>query len=164
MSALSDLLNQAIAAKFPDSSNRDLAKRAGVSRGTVDNYRNGVVVKPTEDVLQAFHALLGVPIQDLRLAAGLPRGEAEPYKAPAEANLLDDRQRNALDELIRSIVATRGQQRHDVEATQESGTSGTEDKDQKTELPDEDQVAVGRIRATNKKVRRNTASDEAEGA
>lgn len=111
MSALSDLLNQAIEARFPDSSNRYLAKRAGISRGTVDNYRNGVVVKPTEEVLQAFHALLGVPIQDLRVAAGLPRGEAEPYEAPAEANLLDDRQRNAVDELIRSIVATRGQQR-----------------------------------------------------
>lgn len=170
MSALSDLLNQAIKDRFPEGpSNRQVARMAGISRGTVDNYLNGVVVRPTESVLQAFHTLLAIPIQDLRAVAGLPRGEAEPYAPPAEANLLTRRQRETLDAFIRAVVDERGETYVDQHnfthpPAEESGTQGSEDEDQKTGLSDEDQAAVDRIRATNKKVRRNTASDEAEGA
>ena len=131
MSALSELLNKAIAEQYGDKSNRDLAKLAGISRGSVDNYRNGAVLRPTDDVLQAFHRLLAIPIQELRLAAGLPRGEAEPYAPPSEANLLDGRQRRAIDELIRSIVITDGVAY--VGSTAEQGASSAPGEGQKTE-------------------------------
>lgn len=109
MTALSELLNRAFAEKFPDASNRKIADEAGVSRGTIDNYRNGNhPAVPSDEVLTAFHKLLKIPLGDLREAAGLPVGEDLPYVPPSEANMLNDRQRRALDELIRSFVDTRG--------------------------------------------------------
>lgn len=109
MSALSDLLNWHIEDKFPDKSNRQIAISAGVSRGTIDNYRSGSHPDaPGEEVLQAFHDLLGIPLAELRAAAGVPRGEPEPYKAPAEFNRLSHTQRTALDEFVRSFVGPQG--------------------------------------------------------
>ena len=71
MSALSDLLNRYLAKeKFRDLSNRKVADAAGVSRGTIDNYRKGIhPAAPSEDILQAFHDLLGIPVVELREAA-----------------------------------------------------------------------------------------------
>ena len=112
MSALSDLLNRYIAGSdtFRDMSNRRMADRAGVSRGTIDNYRSGVhPAAPGEDVLQAFHELLGIPLAELREAAGVPRGEPEPYAAPPEFNRLSHAQRTALDEFVRSFVGPQGE-------------------------------------------------------
>lgn len=109
MSALSDLLNRHIEDKFRELSNRQIAKAAGISRGTVDNYRAGKIPgAPKEEVLQAFHDLLGIPLAELRAAAGVPRGEPEPYKAPAEFNRLSQAQRDALDEFVRSFVGPQG--------------------------------------------------------
>lgn len=122
MSALSELLNRHFELKYGDLSNRRIAQRAGISRGTIDNYRKGThPARPGDEVLSAFHELLGIPMSRLRDAAGLPTGEEEPYSPPREANLLDHRQRRAIDELIRSIVATR-------EASHEDqGTTSTPD-------------------------------------
>lgn len=145
MSALSDLLNRHIAERHGDTSNRRLAEMAGVSRGTIDNYRKGDhPAVPGEDVLSAFHDLTGLSMQELRTAAGLPPGENEPYEPPAEANLLTRPQRNALDQLIRTIVDARD--RHDSDTnsdtpTEEQGTPGQTGKDQKT-----DQLAARRRR------------------
>lgn len=121
MSALSDLLDRYIAAsdKFRDLSNRKIAEAAGVSRGTVDKYRSGSTpAAPSEDVLQAFHDLLGIPLAELREAAGVPRGESEPYRAPTEFNRLSQSQRVALDEFVRSFVGPQGV-RSDLETTPE---------------------------------------------
>lgn len=108
MSALSELLNRAFAVKYPKASNRKIADEAGVSRGTIDNYRRGThPAVPSDEVLTAFHKLLDIPMGELRAAAGLPVGEDLPYVPPREANMLSDRQRRAVDELIRSIVETR---------------------------------------------------------
>lgn len=98
MSALSDLLNRYLAKeKFRDLSNRKVADAAGVSRGTIDNYRKGIhPAAPSEDILQAFHDLLGIPVVELREAAGVPHGEPDPYVAPAEFNRLSQTQRDEL--------------------------------------------------------------------
>ncbi|MCD2263257.1 helix-turn-helix domain-containing protein [Dietzia aurantiaca] len=114
MSALSDLLNRHFDTKYGGTSNRRISEMAGVSRGTIDNYRNGThPARPSEEVLRAFHDLLGIPMEQLRAAADLPPGEEEPYLPPSEANLLNSRQRRALDELIRSFVATKEAHRED---------------------------------------------------
>lgn len=118
MSALSDLLDRYLAQeKFRDLSNRKIADDAGVSRGTIDNYRKGIhPAAPSEDILQAFHDLLGIPLAELREAAGVPRGEPEPYAAPAEFNRLSHTQRTALDEFVRSFVGPQGAS-NDMETT-----------------------------------------------
>lgn len=116
MSALSDLLNRYIreSERFKGMSNRQIAKAAGVSRGTVDNYRSEAAPEaPKEHVLQAFHELLGIPLPELRAAAGVPIGELDPYSPPAEFNRLSRAQRDALDEFVRSFVGPQGE-RHAV--------------------------------------------------
>lgn len=110
MSALSDLLNRYLdREEFRDLSNRQIADAARVSRGTIDNYRKGIhPAAPSEEILQAFHDLLGISLAELREAAGVPRGEPEPYVAPAEFNRLSHSQRTALDEFVRSFVGPQG--------------------------------------------------------
>lgn len=105
MSALSRLLLTAAG----DRGGRQLAREAqerGVDLGlaTIHNYLAGRHGKPTEATLDAFHRLLGVPLAELRTAAGLPQGAEEPWAPPAEAARLTPRQRRALDELIRAIA------------------------------------------------------------
>ncbi|ETD31505.1 hypothetical protein [Williamsia sp. D3] len=108
MSALSDLLNR----RRGDRSVREIGRAAtnyGVGESTVIPYFSGKHgTRPPEKVLAALAAVLDIRIEELREAAGKPVGEREPYRPPEEANLLDQRQRRAVDELIRSIVASRG--------------------------------------------------------
>lgn len=150
----------------------DLESRADavISRQRWQQLGTGVRIKefPEPATLTAMATALDVDVAEVVLAAArsigldVKRGAHSDLAArlPSTADRLSEVQRDAIVTLVRSITEVT----NDMEATQESGAQGTEDEDQKTELPDEDQVAVGRIRATNKKVRRNTASDEAEGA
>lgn len=107
MSAFSELLK----ANFPEGwSNREVARRAEdlnikLSRATVDKYTSDSHGVPKEPTVRAFHHVLGIPLQDLRLAARVRVGEAGSWKPPAEADRLTDRQRRALTDLIRAIVA-----------------------------------------------------------
>lgn len=105
MSALSAYLQQAAGGR----GGRELARaaeRAGIrlSQATANRYLAGQHGRPSEDVLAAFHQLLGVPLGELRAAAGLPVGAEEPWTPPAEAHRLSPRQRRALDELIRAMA------------------------------------------------------------
>lgn len=88
-------------------SNRKIAEEAGVAPATVDRMMNGDVDSKVDN-LDKVAAALGVPEREARYLAGLPPVSGGPYSAPSESRLLDDRQRSALDELIRSIVATKG--------------------------------------------------------
>lgn len=107
MTALSALLKAHVPKEI--RSNRELAKLVGISRGTIDNYMAGRhPANPSDEVLNAFHLALHIPIQELRDAAGQPHGESQPWEPPSEANLMDRRQRDAVTELIRSFVATQG--------------------------------------------------------
>lgn len=80
---------------------------SGLSGPTVDRIMNGIGQPKVETVDKIAHAL-GIPVERAREAAGKPRGTARPYTPPAEANLLDERQRRAIDELIRAFVHTEG--------------------------------------------------------
>lgn len=122
------------------------------------------------DTVQAIADAFGVSPEVVRELRGESRSAAvEPFTLPDDAGRLTHDERNVVRAVVRALLDARD--RHATVSptassppAEESGTQGSEDEDQKTELSDEDQASVDRIRATNKKVRRNTASDEAEGA
>lgn len=108
MTALSELL---AAANTQAWSTREIARRAEknghmLAQPTVSKYIGGRHGRPTEAVLAAFSDVLKIPIDELREAAGVPAGAESPWTPPSEANRLDLRQRRALEELIRSMVAS----------------------------------------------------------
>lgn len=108
MTALSDLLAEA---NVQGWSSREIARRAEknghkLSFASSAVYLGGRHGVPTEAVLAAFSDVLNIPINKLRTAAGVPVGEGSPWAPPSEANRLDLRQRRALEELIRSMVAS----------------------------------------------------------
>lgn len=82
---------------------RDLATRAGVGTTTVSDLIYGRK-RTSERTLQAVAKVLRQPITTTREWAAQARGEIGPWTPPAAAAQLSDRQRKALDELIRAIV------------------------------------------------------------
>ncbi|MCV7424390.1 helix-turn-helix transcriptional regulator [Mycobacterium yunnanensis] len=89
----------------PRPSNRKIAEAIGVSPPTVDRLMNGEVDTKLEN-LDAVADFLKVPRSEARELAALPPGEGDPYTGPEESRQLTRKQRAALDELIRSFVAT----------------------------------------------------------
>lgn len=88
-------------------SNRKVAELAGVSPATVDRLMNGDVSTKVEN-LDSIAEVLKVPTREARELANLPATPTSPYVGPEESRLLTQRQRSAIDELIRSVVATKG--------------------------------------------------------
>ena len=109
MSALSDALNEA---NVEGWSAAEIARRSGdlIHRATAANVMRGKhAAAPSDDVLRAFSVVFPkLTLQKLRSLAGLPAGEVEPYRPPAEADRLGARQRRAVDELIRLLAETAG--------------------------------------------------------
>lgn len=60
--------------------------------------------QPSEETLQGLAEVLALPLRRLRRAAGMAEGEAQPWYPPAEANRLTQKQRAALEQLIKAIV------------------------------------------------------------
>ena len=145
MTALSDLISQHIPKGM---SSRELERQCdgAISRATIDNYRAGRHPKnPDDSTLRIFHELLGIPIRELRAAANKPVGEPGIWAPPTEANLMNQRQRDAVTELIRSFVKTQGAH-NAVETTPPSGTSPEGDQAQEgRRLADQGQLALARI-------------------
>jgi transcriptional regulator with XRE-family HTH domain len=82
---------------------RALAERAGVDTATV----TGLVFGDRETELQVIEQVataLGVDVALVTEWAGRSRSVTEPYAPPKEADLLNRRQRKALDELIRAFT------------------------------------------------------------
>ncbi|MFA7266666.1 MAG: hypothetical protein WC054_10175 [Candidatus Nanopelagicales bacterium] len=69
-------------------------------RNTIHGLRT-----PSEPTLAAVAEALNIPLPTIREWAGRPAGEAAPYSPPPEADQMNTRQRKAVDELIRSMVA-----------------------------------------------------------
>lgn len=116
MSALSDALRDA---NVEGWSSREIARRSGekIHHATVSNVMRGKhAANPSDEVLSAFAEVFKIPLTRLRELAGRPAGETEPYIPPPEADLLDARQRRAVDELIRSIAAASPAARNDGSA------------------------------------------------
>lgn len=105
MSALSEALNEA---NVDGWSSREIARRSGdrIHHATVANFLRGKhAAQPGDEVLRAFVEVFPrLSLQQLRELAGLPAGEEDPYEPPPEAARLNQRQRRAVDELIRSMV------------------------------------------------------------
>jgi len=127
VSALSDLLSQAI--EREGKSLRRLAEEAQgqghtLNHSTISRLRAGTTRDLDEETMVALAAVLPVTVDELRVAAGLPAGEAEPYVAPPEFSRLTYRQRALLDELVRSFVATE-EERHAQEVPKPQPSEGS---------------------------------------
>lgn len=105
---LAELLERA-AARHNNASGRrlaDIAQQAGieVSHATLNRIRNGTYKStPSDSTIRAIAHLAGVPEESAFTAAGATPPESL-YTPPAEAERLDQRQRKALDELIRAFA------------------------------------------------------------
>lgn len=134
MSTLSDLLNSGPvsarqAADLADSKDIDLRY------GTLAGYWAGTHGRPTARSLAKLAQVVPFTEKQLQEAAWGRSAPHGPYVPPQEAVLLDDRQRRAVDELIRSIVAAKGS-RHGVEATPQPRTPGEAAESEKTQAAD----------------------------
>lgn len=109
MSALSEAL---IKANEHGWSSREISRRAGgrIHHATVANFMRGRhAANPGDEVLSAFADVFpSLSLERLRELAGRPAGESDPYEPPAESDRLNARQRKAVDEVIRSMVALEG--------------------------------------------------------
>lgn len=106
MSQLSDRLDEARGDLGLDRV-VELIRKAGygTSRATVNRLLNGSHGPKVEDTsLQAMAAALNLDVRELRELASRPPGELEPFEPVQEANLLTQRQRYAVNELIKAIV------------------------------------------------------------
>lgn len=123
MSTFADLIREAL----PDDSRREIARKTGVAPETINRIMRDEGDPDAATVDKIAHALK-LDVQKAREAVDKPRGESSPYEPPAEANLLDERQRRAVDEIIRVIVASQGVG-NAVEATTQQDAPGEADED-----------------------------------
>ncbi|MDP9091717.1 MAG: hypothetical protein M3N95_01935 [Actinomycetota bacterium] len=107
MTQLSDVLK---AANKSNLSARAIARKAGarghsLNHDTAARYLRGDHGRPDETTLLAFADVLPVTLTRLRAAANLPAEQTAPYSPPPEASRLTRRQRRAVDEIIRAMLA-----------------------------------------------------------
>ncbi len=137
VSTLSDLLNSG-----PVSARQaaDKATELGIKLpyGTIAAYWAGRHGKPSANTLAKLAQVVPFTEQQLQKAAWGTSTSLGPYKPPQESALLDHRQRLAVDELIRSIVAKQGASHADQSPTPADPpatpprTQGEADQEQKT--------------------------------
>lgn len=89
-----------------DPSFNQLARAAGMPTSTVIDVSTGRT-KPRPSTIKKIADALGLDVRVVSEWVGQKRTERGPYQPPAEADLLTDRQRKAVDEIIRAIVAER---------------------------------------------------------
>lgn len=105
VSKLSELLNQANRNNW---SSRDIEREAqkrghAITFSTISKYLNGKHGEPTHKVLHALSDTLGVDVNELRGAAGLPAA-GESFVLPVEASRLTAEQRNAVLHVVRVML------------------------------------------------------------
>lgn len=134
MSKLSDLLNsQPVSARQA----ADIAKKQGIPLpyGTLAGYWAGTHGRPTPKSLERLAEVLTIPLAQLQMAAWGKSAPLGRYTPPPEADLLGERQRRALDELIKSMAegATHGsgtpqeqEPRPETRGTLDRGPSGAQ--------------------------------------
>ena len=87
-------------------SRNQLARRVGMSAGALNAVMDNRST-PRAATIQKIADALGLDVRIVSDWVGQKRTERGPYTPPAEADLLTDRQRKAVDEIIRAIVAER---------------------------------------------------------
>lgn len=92
------------------SSMRRLAQATGVHTSTISAMIHGDRETSPETVYGVAEAL-GVDVVTVSKWVGQARTVAEPYRPPAEADLLTSRQRKAVDEIIR-VMTERDESSH----------------------------------------------------
>ena len=151
-----------------DMSNRDLSAKSGLSRETVNRYVKGIHGEATDETLRALGKALGIPLQQLRVAAGHPAGELEMWVPPSEVNQLDKRERDVVERLIRVIAAAK--RKDDYEPVQpahsgtssESGASGESNETQEAGLTDDPEVPDRAVTAARGAARRARKTPKVE--
>lgn len=83
---------------------RRLAEVAGVSAPAVSRLLHGEGRQEDDTIVRIADAL-GLDLSTVYELAGTPQPEAARYIPPAESHRLTNRQRKAIDELIRATVA-----------------------------------------------------------
>jgi transcriptional regulator with XRE-family HTH domain len=122
-----------------------LAKMAGVHTTTIA----GLVFGDRETELQVIEQVaraLKVGVETVSEWAGKPRTVEAPYTPPKEADLLNQRQRQALDELIKSITAGPAKDTSDVQQEVQKKT-GTRGKGPGETVGQQGEVEAGRVGA-----------------
>jgi len=103
VSKLSELLNERNSG--PRLSIREIGRRSGVSHGIVSAmFRGTYGSRPTRETIEGLASVLPVTVAELREAADLPPDTGTPWSLPEEARYLDERQRAALAQLIKTMV------------------------------------------------------------
>ncbi|MDO5758977.1 MAG: helix-turn-helix domain-containing protein [Rhodobacterales bacterium] len=99
------------------SSINQLARKSGVSVETARRVVQGTRKNPSERTLRKIARALGVPASEVGRWAGKPLDAREaPYTPPREASMLNLRERNAIDEIIRILVESRTRSLDDAPA------------------------------------------------
>lgn len=107
VSALSDLLNgTSVSAR--QAADRAVEVGIDLPYGTLAGYWAGNHGRPSAASIKKLAQVVPLTEQKLQQAAWSVTAPLGPYTPPEEAMHLDHRQRRAVDELIKSIVATRG--------------------------------------------------------
>lgn len=131
VSRLSDLLNEL---NDPEKTLRELsatAERAGesISYSVIGNYLKGKHPEyPSSKTLKGLSAAFGVSFEVLENAVTFTGND--PYVPPKTADLLTATQRDAVNQIIRLLAE--GNKNASPSTTQEPGTPGEADQDQKT--------------------------------
>lgn len=107
-------LSEYLQAHKGDRSIREIGRECGrrghdVGESTVIPYFKGDNSGTSDKVLVALADVLNLPVTRLRELAEKPAGEPTPWNPPVEANMMNGRQRKAVDELIRSFVKAEAQ-------------------------------------------------------
>ena len=105
MTGLSDELNRLNTEEWSNRDIERIAERHGhkLHNSTVSNYLAGRHAKPTTRVLEAFAAVFGVDVNQLRGAAGLPPS-GEPFDLGPDSARLTGAQREAIRTTVRLFV------------------------------------------------------------
>lgn len=105
MSKFSDRLNQARGEESIRSVSARAAKLGHVGESTLYPYFRDGHGQPSMGVVVGLAMALKISSQELRELAGVP-AQGQPWTPPQEACLLTERQRKAVEELIRSMVTS----------------------------------------------------------
>lgn len=158
MTRLSELVSQHLPA---GTDHRTLAAaiRAQGKESVSDSWVYHVIngshpQKIQERKLRAFADYLGIPMEDARAAAGVPVGETEPFKLPAEADRLDSEQREVIRHMIRVLL------RDDIERQSNEHTESEATVTDISPKVDERPRAVADQKKAAKKAPPNIAPDE----
>lgn len=108
-----------------------------MSKGNLSKYLNGAhPEKPHETTVKALAAVFNLKVSEIEEV--ITPVDGYPYTPPSDARLLTATQRDAVNQIIRLLAE--GNKNASPSTTQEPGTPGEADQDQKTPAPPLDRL------------------------